>query len=55
MAKAKRVLFQLECPVCKNRNYTTVKNPENTKDKLAFKKFCNHCRKVTEHKETKIK
>ncbi|HSX19184.1 MAG TPA: 50S ribosomal protein L33 [Candidatus Saccharimonadales bacterium] len=54
MAKPKRTMFQLECTVCKNRNYTTAKNPENSKDKLIFKKFCKHCRKVTEHKEVKI-
>jgi len=54
MAKAKRVLFQMECPVCKNRNYTMAKNPENTKDKLILKKYCKHCRKITEHKEVKV-
>lgn len=54
MAKAKRILVQLECSVCKNRNYTVEKNPENTKDKLVLKKFCKHDRKITEHKEVKI-
>ncbi len=61
MAKSKRVLFILECTICKNRNYTTSKNPDNialkTKSqntKLTFKKYCKHCRKVTEHKEVKI-
>ena len=61
MAKSKRVLFLLECTVCKSQNYTSSKNPENialkTKSqstKLSFKKFCKRCRKVTEHKEVKI-
>ncbi|MCR4324253.1 MAG: 50S ribosomal protein L33 [Candidatus Curtissbacteria bacterium] len=54
MAKPKRVLFNLECTVCKSKNYTTEKNPNNTQDKLLFKKFCKHCRKTTEHKESKI-
>jgi len=61
MAKSRRVLFQLECPECKNRNYTSSKNPDNialkTKSqstKLSFKKYCKQCRKVTEHKEVKI-
>lgn len=63
MAKAKRIFVNLECTVCKNLNYTTVKNPDNAKlkakgevgkDKLTLKKFCRHCRKVTEHKEQKL-
>jgi len=54
MAKSKRILIQLECPVCKSRNYTTSKNPENTKEKLVMKKYCPKDRKVTEHKEVKI-
>ena len=54
MAKTKRIIIQLECPVCKSRNYTTGKNPENTKEKLVLKKYCNRCRKSTEHKEIKI-
>lgn len=61
MAKPKRVLIQLECTVCKSKNYTTEKNPENisrkTKEKspkLLLKKFCKKCRKSTEHKEVKI-
>jgi large subunit ribosomal protein L33 len=53
MAKKKRIIVQLECTVCKNRNYVTQRNPENTKDKLNLKKFCKHCRKVQEHKEVK--
>ena len=60
MAKSKRILIQFECPVCKSRNYTTEKNPENPgkkgkeKAKLVLRKYCKHCRKVTEHKEVKI-
>lgn len=54
MAKPKRIFIQLECTQCKRRNYTTGKNPENTKDKLVLKKYCPHDRKVTEHKEVKI-
>ena len=54
MAKGKRIKLQLECAVCKNRNYVTSRNIENTKEKLAFVKFCRHCRKRTEHKEVKI-
>ena len=34
-----REIITLQCPVCKNR--------------LEFSKFCNTCRKHTDHKETK--
>ncbi|MBI4039388.1 50S ribosomal protein L33 [Candidatus Daviesbacteria bacterium] len=53
MAKSARVIINLECTVCKSRNYVTSKNPTNTKDKITLKKFCSKCRKQTEHKETK--
>ena len=63
MAKTKRIFIQFQCPVCKNLNYTSVKNPDNAKmkakgdagkEKLLLKKFCKHCRKVQEHKEVKL-
>lgn len=54
MAKTKSILFQLECSVCKSKNYTTSKNPAENKDKLVLSKFCRKCRKHTEHKEVKI-
>jgi large subunit ribosomal protein L33 len=46
-----RVKLGLVCVVCKNRNYVTTRNKINTEEKLLLKKFCKHCRKVTEHKE----
>ena len=54
MAKAKAILIQLECSECKSRNYTTPKNPLNSKEKLALNKFCKKCRKHQPHKEVKI-
>lgn len=63
MAKTKRIFIQLQCTVCKNFNYTTVKNPDNakmkskgdtSKEKLLLKKYCKKERKVTEHKEVKL-
>jgi len=52
MAKGEqRAMLGLICSVCKNRNYITTRNKINTPDKLLLKKFCNYCRKVTEHKE----
>lgn len=47
-----RIKIALFCSVCKNRNYITQKNKMETPEKLLLHKFCNHCRKVTDHKET---
>ena len=47
-----RIKIGLVCPVCKNRNYVSEKNKMETPEKLVLKKFCPHCRKVTDHKET---
>ncbi|MDR2557435.1 MAG: 50S ribosomal protein L33 [Mycoplasmataceae bacterium] len=46
---------RLECAECKNINYLTFKNAKNVTEKLTLNKFCNHCRKVTKHTETKKK
>jgi len=54
VAKAKSILIQLECSVCKSKNYTTRKNPTDNKEKLQLNKFCQKCRKHTLHKEVKI-
>ncbi len=47
-----RVKIGLVCTVCKSRNYITERNKINTTEKLVLKKFCNFCRKTTDHKET---
>ena len=48
-----REIVTLQCPVCKERNYSTTKNKKTTTGRLEFSKFCNRCRKHTAHKETK--
>jgi large subunit ribosomal protein L33 len=50
-----REIIALQCSECKNKNYTTTKNKKNTPDKLEIKKYCNTCKKHTNHKETKVK
>ncbi len=53
MAKGEhRITIGLVCSVCKNRNYLTQRNKLNTTEKLKLQKFCKHCKKKTEHKET---
>jgi len=50
--KGNRILFLLECNVCKERNYITEKNKVNTPEKFAeLNKFCKRCNKHTSHKE----
>ncbi|MEN8264272.1 MAG: 50S ribosomal protein L33 [Nitrospirota bacterium] len=46
-------IILLQCTGCKNKNYSTTKNKKNTTEKLVLKKYCRHCRKHVEHKETK--
>jgi large subunit ribosomal protein L33 len=48
-----RDIITFECTKCKNRNYTSTKNKKTTTERLEFKKFCNHCRTHTPHKETR--
>jgi len=43
----------LACEDCKERNYTTVKNKKNNKERLELSKYCPTCKKHTTHKETK--
>ncbi|OGE29952.1 50S ribosomal protein L33 [Candidatus Daviesbacteria bacterium RIFCSPHIGHO2_02_FULL_36_13] len=54
MAKNNRNLFMMQCSVCKEKNYTATKNTVNIKDKLLLSKFCQSCRKSTDHQEVKI-
>jgi len=55
MAKSKKELLLLRCSVCGNTNYTSRKSKGllEAKEKFTITKFCRHCRKHTEHKETK--
>ena len=43
----------LACEVCKERNYTTVKNKKTNKERMELNKYCPTCKKHTVHKETK--
>lgn len=51
--KGSRVLVGLVCTVCKKQNYVAQKNKINTTTALALKKYCNKCKKHTDHKEKK--
>ena len=51
--KERRVVITLACPTCKERNYTTEKNRDKTKDRLELNKYCPRCKQHTLHRETR--
>ena len=53
MPSDKRPPITIACETCKRRNYTTVKNRTNTRDRLELKKYCQWCRTHTLHRETR--
>lgn len=48
-----REFINLECEVCKHRNYNSTRNKKTKTEKLKVKKYCRFCRKHTLHKEVK--
>lgn len=48
-----REKIDMACTECKNRNYVTIKNKKNDPDRITLKKYCKHCRKHTDHKESR--
>ena len=54
MAKKEvRVVIDLACTECKERNYTTEKSKRNDPNRLELQKYCKKCKKHTLHRETK--
>jgi large subunit ribosomal protein L33 len=51
--KENRVIVTLACGDCKRRNYTSMKNRQNTSARLELKKYCRWCKHHTAHKETR--
>ena len=49
----KRVKVTLACEVCKRRNYITMKNKQNDRERIEMKKYCRWDRQHTLHKETR--
>ena len=48
-----RPTITLACDECKRRNYVTVKNRLNDRDRIELKKYCRWCRAHTLHRETR--
>jgi large subunit ribosomal protein L33 len=54
MAKGdNRPHITLACTECKRRNYNTVKNRVNDRERIELKKYCRWDRKHTVHRETR--
>ena len=57
MAKDNREVIAMECKGCGRINYHTTKRvkPRSGEQitRLELKKYCKHCQKRTDHKETK--
>ena len=49
----RRIKVTLECEVCKQRNYITMKNRNNDRERIEMKKYCRFDRVHTLHKETR--
>mgnify|MGYP005630798631 CR=1 FL=1 len=48
-----RDIVILACGECKRRNYTTTKNRRKHPGRLEYRKYCPHCNRHTQHKETR--
>ena len=49
----KRVKVTLACEVCKRRNYITMKNKQNDRERIQLNKYCRWDRRHTAHRETR--
>ena len=49
----KRVKVTLACERCKRRNYITMKNKQNDRERMELKKYCQWDRTHTVHRETR--
>ena len=48
-----RPSITLACTECKRRNYLTVKNRLNDRDRIELRKYCRWCGKHQLHRETR--
>ena len=51
--KSSRILVGMTCVVCGKQNYVLEKNKINTTEALKLSRYCNKCKKHTDHKEKK--
>ncbi|MBU1149118.1 50S ribosomal protein L33 [Patescibacteria group bacterium] len=46
-------LIKMECTECKRVTHFSHKNKKTLRNRLELKKYCQWCKKHTNHKETK--
>jgi large subunit ribosomal protein L33 len=51
--KEDRVVVEMACTDCRERNYTTTKNRRNDADRIELRKFCPRCRGHKLHREAR--
>jgi large subunit ribosomal protein L33 len=51
--KGGAAIITLQCPTCRERNYTTTKNKKNDPDRIELRKYCPRCRTHTAHRATR--
>jgi len=51
--KEDRMVVEMTCTECRNRNYVTTKNRRNDPDRLELRKFCPRCRGHRLHREAR--
>jgi large subunit ribosomal protein L33 len=51
--KEDRVVIDLACTECRERNYTTQKNRRSDPDRLELRKYCRRCRRAQLHREAR--
>ena len=48
-----RILVTMQCPDCRERNYTSSKNRRNDTQRLELNKYCSRCHGHTIHREVR--
>jgi large subunit ribosomal protein L33 len=48
-----RIVINMGCTDCRERNYTSSKNRRNDSQRMELKKYCPRCRSHTTHREVR--
>jgi len=51
--KEDRVVVEMACTDCRERNHVTTKNRRNDPDRMELRKFCPRCRGHRLHREVR--
>ncbi len=48
-----RIIVNMQCTDCRERNYTSSKNRRNDTQRLELRKYCSRCREHRVHREVR--